>query len=192
MSSARRRTKSGRRPPPSSSPCPNCQSRFFSRGATVSQRVTNHPSQTRLAHSFGRAARGRWSSSDRAAAARSHGKRGRLAAFLRFFRRSRLRGPPAHRPAARCSASAADIVMNMAVGVGGARCARRAASSPSQQRRDARKGGPRRGARRRLNGAFMYRFFRTFVFHVMWPPERVLVCQMDVVDRCCEHVSDIL
>ena len=40
--------------------------------------------------------------------------------------------------------------------------------------------------------ALVYRCFRTFCYHVLWPPRRVLVCMMGMLDRLCLSVSDIL
>ena len=40
--------------------------------------------------------------------------------------------------------------------------------------------------------ASIYRFFRTFCDHVLWPSRRVLVLMMGMLDRLCLSVSDIL
>ena len=40
--------------------------------------------------------------------------------------------------------------------------------------------------------ASIYRFFRTFCGHVLWPPRRVLVLMMGMLDRLCLSVTDIL
>ena len=40
--------------------------------------------------------------------------------------------------------------------------------------------------------ASIYRFFRTFCNHVLWPSRRVLVLMIGMLDRLCLSVSDIL
>ena len=122
-----------------------------------------------------------------------HGKRGLLAVLLCRACCSSVRGRPGHHAASRTSTSSSKFVHSIDL----AACvslemAFAVAQDGQVAGTDARKGGARPARVRGPFMAFIYRFFRTFCYHVLWPPRRVLVCMMGMLDRLCLSVSDIL
>ena len=89
---------------------------FFPEKKTVSQSVRNHPSRTRSAHSFCRAARGSWQIFEEAQELRLADKLPRHAPLSPSCRCSRHRRRGRHRPASRSAAFSADLV-TLAVGL---------------------------------------------------------------------------